>query len=120
MSETPRSSRRLVLFVGAVFAVESAFFAVVAPLVPGLVREVHLTTVEVGFLVAAYPAGVLLAAIPSMAFVDRWGVRTTTLAGIGILIALRLRGNEEWLQRAGEIVGERRETPEELAHRSAI
>jgi amino acid transporter len=40
--------------------------------------------------------------------------------GIGILIALKLRGNEEWLAKAGEIVEERRETPEELAHRSAI
>ena len=90
MSEATASSRRLALFVAAVFAVESAFFAVVAPLVPRLVRDVHLTTVEVGFLVAAYPAGVLLAAIPSMAFVDRWGVRTTTLAGIGILIAATL------------------------------
>ena len=87
MSDQPASSRRLVLFVGAVFAAESAFFAVVPPLVPRLVRDIHLTTVEVGFLVAAYPAGVLLAAIPSMAFVDRRGVRTTTLAGIGILIA---------------------------------
>jgi amino acid transporter len=42
------------------------------------------------------------------------------LIGIGVLVWLRLRGNEEWLQKAGEIVGERRETPEELAHRSAI
>ena len=42
------------------------------------------------------------------------------LIGIAVLVWLRLRGNEEWLQKAGEIVGERRETPEELAHRSAI
>ena len=45
---------------------------------------------------------------------------TVVLIGVLILVALRLRGNEEWLQKAGEIVGERRETPEELAHRSAI
>jgi amino acid transporter len=42
------------------------------------------------------------------------------LIGIGVLVALRLRGNEEWLAKAGEIVGERRETPEELAQRTAI
>jgi amino acid transporter len=42
------------------------------------------------------------------------------LIGIAILVALKLRGNEAWLQTAGEIVGERRETPEELAHRTAI
>jgi MFS family permease len=83
-------SKRLVLFVGAVFAAESAFFAVVPPLVPHLVRDVHLTTPEVGFLVAAYPAGVLLAAIPSMALVDRRGVRFATVAGLGVLIAATL------------------------------
>jgi MFS family permease len=81
------TSPRLVLFAGGVFAAESAFFAVVQPLVPRLVREVHLTTTEVGILVAAYPAGVLLAAIPSMALVDRRGVRITAIAGLGALIA---------------------------------
>lgn len=84
------SARRLVLFVGGVFAAESAFFAVVPPLVPQLVRNAGLTTVDVGWLVAAYPAGVLLAAIPSMALVDRRGVRVTTLVGIGVLIAATL------------------------------
>ena len=80
----------MVLFVGGVFAAESAFFAVVPPLVPRLVRDVHLTTVEVGILVAAYPAGVLLAAIPSMAFVDRRGVKMATVVGIGVLIVATL------------------------------
>jgi hypothetical protein len=42
------------------------------------------------------------------------------LIGVGVLVALRVRGNEGWLKKAGEIVEERRETPEELAHRSAI
>ena len=59
MIEPTQTSRRLVLFVGGVFAAESAFFAVVPPLVPQLVHDVHLTTIEVGILVAAYPAGVL-------------------------------------------------------------
>jgi MFS family permease len=86
----PTTSRRLAVFVGSVFAAESAFFAVVPPLVPQLVRDVHLTTTEVGILVAAYPAGVLLAAIPSMALVDRRGVRMATVAGIGILVASTL------------------------------
>jgi DHA1 family multidrug resistance protein-like MFS transporter len=78
------------VFVGSVFGAESAFFAVVPPLVPQLVRDVHLTTPEVGILVAAYPAGVLLAAIPSMALVDRRGVRMATVVGIAILIASTL------------------------------
>jgi MFS family permease len=84
------ASRRLVVFAGAVFAVESAFYSVVPPLVPNLVRDARLTTTEVGILVAAYPAGVLLAAIPSIALVDRRGVRVATAAGIAILIAATL------------------------------
>src|SRR6202521_2777923 len=90
VNSMPTTSRRLVVFVGSVFAAESAFFAVVPPLVPQLVRNVHLTTTEVGILVAAYPAGVLLAAVPSMALVDRRGVRLTTVVGIGVLIAATL------------------------------
>lgn len=86
----PVTSRRLAVFVGSVFGAESAFFAVVPPLVPQLVRDVHLTTTEVGILVAAYPAGVLLAAIPSMALVDRRGVRMATVVGIAVLIASTL------------------------------
>jgi amino acid transporter len=42
------------------------------------------------------------------------------IIGIVFLVGLRMRGNEEWLKKAGDIVAERRETPEELAHRSAI
>jgi MFS family permease len=84
------TSRRLILFVGGVFAVESGFFAVVPPLIPRLVHDVHLTTTEVGVLVAAYPAGILLGAVPSIAMVDRRGVRVTTLAGLGLLVAATL------------------------------
>jgi amino acid transporter len=40
--------------------------------------------------------------------------------GVLILVALRLRGNESWLQKAGEIVEERRETPDEAAHIHAV
>ena len=84
------TSRQLVVFAGAVFAVESAFYSVVPPLVPHLVRDARLSTTEVGILVAAYPAGVLLAAIPSIALVDRRGVRMATAAGIAILIVATL------------------------------
>jgi MFS family permease len=80
----PRSTR-LTLFAGGVFAVESGFFAVIPPLVPGLARDLHLTTAEVGLLVSAYPAGVVLGAIPSIALVERFGVRTTAFTGLGLL-----------------------------------
>jgi len=81
---------RLVLFGGGVFAVESGFFAVVPPLIPRLVLELHLTTAELGILVAAYPAGVVAGAVPSIALVDRAGVRTTAFIGLALLIAATL------------------------------
>jgi MFS family permease len=85
-----KDSSRLALFVGCVVLAESAFYAVVPPLVPGFVRDVGMTTVEVGILVAAYPAGVLFAAIPSMALVDWRGVRTGTIVGIVLLVVSTL------------------------------
>ncbi len=87
---TVSSSTRLAVFVGGVVLAESAFYAVVPPLVPGFVREVHMTTTEVGILVAAYPAGVLCAAIPSMAFVDWCGVKAGTIVGLAVLVAATL------------------------------
>jgi MFS family permease len=83
-------STRLAVFVGYVVLAESAFYSVVPPLVPGFVRDVHMTTVEVGVLVAAYPAGVLVAAIPSMALIDWRGVRIGTIVGILLLVTSTL------------------------------
>ena len=78
------------LFGGGVFAVESGFSAVVPPLIPRLVQDLHLTTAQLGFLVAAYPAGVVAGAIPSIMMVDRAGVRTTAFIGLALLIAATL------------------------------
>ena len=90
MNEMAAAPLRLTLFAGGVFAVESGFFAVVPPLVPRLVQDLHLTTLQVGILVAAYPAGVLIGAIPSIALADRAGVRTTAFAGLALLVAATL------------------------------
>jgi amino acid transporter len=44
------------------------------------------------------------------------------LLGVAILVYMRARGNEHWLDRAGEIVGERPETADELErlHRERV
>jgi predicted MFS family arabinose efflux permease len=81
---------RLFLFVSGVFLAESAFFAVVPPLVPRLANEVGMTTTEIGILVAAYPAGLMIAAIPSIALVGRFGVRPTTVLGLAMLVVATL------------------------------
>ena len=42
------------------------------------------------------------------------------LVGIAVMIYLKVKGKEEWLAKAGAIVEERVETPEELEHRPVI
>jgi len=81
---------RLILFGGGVFAVESGFFAVVPPLIPRLAQDLHLSTSEIGLMVSAYPAGVLIGALPSIALVDRFGVRLTSFAGLALLVIATL------------------------------
>src|SRR5437773_8002567 len=83
-------SGRLAFFVGTVVLAESAFYAVVPPLVPGFVHDVGMTTTQVGVLVAVYPAGVLVATLPSMALIDRRGVRTGTAVGLVLLVLATL------------------------------
>jgi predicted MFS family arabinose efflux permease len=73
-------------FVSAVFLAESAFYAVVPPLLPRLAADAQMTTAEIGVLVAAYPAGVMIAAIPAIALVGRAGVRFATAVGMALLI----------------------------------
>jgi DHA1 family bicyclomycin/chloramphenicol resistance-like MFS transporter len=90
MSTREATSRRLILYSAGIFAAESGFFAVVPPLIPRLVHDVHLTTTQVGVLVAAYPAGLLVGAIPSFVLVDRRGVRFTSFTGLGLLFAATL------------------------------
>jgi predicted MFS family arabinose efflux permease len=85
MISRARPLPRLGLFVGGVFMAESTFYSVVPPLLPRIVAEVHMTTSEAGILVAAYPAGVMVAALPAIALVNRRGVRSTTVIGLGLL-----------------------------------
>ena len=41
-------------------------------------------------MVSAYPAGVLIGALPSIALVDRFGVRVATFAGLALLVLATL------------------------------
>jgi amino acid transporter len=42
------------------------------------------------------------------------------VAGIGVLLYLRARGDESWLEKAGAVIHERTETTEELQHRPVV
>ncbi|HEX6663673.1 MAG TPA: MFS transporter [Gaiellaceae bacterium] len=77
--------RRLRILVGAVVLVDTMFFAALTPLLPHYVDRFELGKAGAGVLQAMYPAGALLAAIPSGIVAARLGVKRTVLIGLSIL-----------------------------------
>lgn len=74
--------RRLLLLVGVIVLVDTMLYAALAPLLPALEREFALSKSEAGVLVAAYPAGTLLGALPGGWLASRHGPRATVVAGL--------------------------------------
>ncbi|HEX8646364.1 MAG TPA: MFS transporter [Thermoleophilaceae bacterium] len=77
--------RRLLLLVSAIVLVDTMFFAAITPLLPRYSDELGLSKSAAGVLAAAYPAGTLLASLPSGWLALRVGVRPTVLFGLGLL-----------------------------------
>ena len=70
--------------VAAVVLVDTAFFAVLSPLLPAYGAALGLSKSAVGVLTGAFAAGVLVAALPSGALAARLGLRPTLLLGLGL------------------------------------
>ncbi len=83
-------TRRLVLLVGAVVFVDTMFYAAIAPLLPQLAREFHLSKLSAGVMTAGYPLGTLLASIPGGVLAARAGPRFTVCVGLALLAASTL------------------------------
>src|SRR5688500_10900335 len=77
--------RRLLLFVSVVVFADTALFAAITPILPDLVDEFDLSKTDAGVLFGAYPAGVLICAVPSGLMAARLGVRPTVVAGLAVL-----------------------------------
>jgi predicted MFS family arabinose efflux permease len=77
--------RRLLIFVCAVVLLDTAFYAVVAPLLPQLSAELGLTKAQAGVLTGAYAAGTLAGALPMGLLASRIGPRRVLLLGLGLL-----------------------------------
>jgi MFS family permease len=77
--------RRLLLLVSAVVFVDTSFYAAITPLLPYYADHQHLTKSGAGLLAAAYPAGTLIASIPSGALAGRVGPRTLLASGLALL-----------------------------------
>jgi MFS family permease len=79
--------RRLLVLVGAIVLVDTMFFAALTPLLPHYVHTLGLSKAGAGVLQAMYPAGALVAGIPSGMAAARLGVKPTVLTGLALLAA---------------------------------
>ncbi|MGI8571875.1 MAG: MFS transporter [Solirubrobacteraceae bacterium] len=79
--------RRLVLVISAVVFVDTMFYAVIAPLLPTLVHELHLSKLSAGVMTASYPLGTLLGSLPGGMLAARAGPRPTVVTGLALLAA---------------------------------
>ena len=75
----------LILLVSAVIFVDDIFFTAITPLLPHYVHVFGLTKSGAGVLVAAYPFGTLLAAIPGGVLASRVGVRRSVIVGLTLM-----------------------------------
>jgi MFS family permease len=78
--------RRLTILVAAITAVDSMFFAAVAPLLPYYLHHFAMSKSAAGILSAAYAAGALIGALPGGWLAARLGVRTTVLIGLILMV----------------------------------
>jgi MFS family permease len=77
--------RRLLFLASAMIFFDVAFFAAIAPLLPGYVDELGLTKAQAGILSASYAAGTLLASLPAGLVATRVGPRRTVIYGLLLL-----------------------------------
>ncbi len=85
MPTAPATERRLVLLISAVVFVDTLFYAVLAPLLPQLAHELHLSKLSAGAMTASYPIGTLLASLPCGMLAARAGPRPAVISGLTLL-----------------------------------
>lgn len=86
----PRELRPLFVVAGAIVFVDTMFYAAVAPLLPSLTRELHLSKASAGLLTAGYAIGTLVGSIPGGILAARAGPRVTIYVGLFLMGAASL------------------------------
>jgi MFS family permease len=79
------AERRLVLVISAVVFVDTMFYAVIAPLLPMLVHQLHLSKLSAGVMTASYPVGTLVGSLPGGILAARAGPRPAVITGLAML-----------------------------------
>jgi MFS family permease len=77
--------RRLLFLASAMIFFDVAFFAAIAPLLPGYVDELGLSKAQAGILSASYAAGTLVASLPAGYVASRVGPRRSVICGLLLL-----------------------------------
>lgn len=78
--------RRLVWIVGAVVFADTLFYSVIAPLLPQLSHQLHMSKAAAGVMTAGYPAGMLVASLPGGMLAMRVGPRFTVCVGLALMV----------------------------------